>query len=154
MELKSVFDIIKTDRYSKDGCKEIEDARRYKVGEISEATGMQKQIDGSWAPPKRGKQSVKSETKKPSKEVLKKIDEFNKSKAKAQRSVDFMNNIKSGMTMAQAFELSRQEPKAETKTDKTAEAIRNGGEFKRRNETDLTAFAEKISKQRKESPHS
>ncbi len=132
MELKSVFDIIKADRYSEDGCKEIEDARHYKVGEISEATGMQKQPDGSWAPPKNGtKQSEKSETKKPSKEVQKKIDEFNKSKAGVQRAADFMNNIKSGMPMSQAFEQSRQEPKAETKTDKTAEAIRNGGEFNR-----------------------
>lgn len=146
MGLKSVFDIIKADRYSQAGCKEIEDARRYKTGEISEATGMQKQPDGSWAPPKKeAKQSAKTETKKPSKDVQKKIDEFNNAKAGAQRAADFMNNIKSGMPMAQAFEQSRQEPKAETKTDKTVEAIRNGGEFERGPEN-LNASADKISK--------
>lgn len=133
MELKSVFDIIKADRYSQSGCKEIEDARRrYAAGETSEATGKIKQPDGTWAPPKKeAGQSAKSETKKPSKDVQKKIDEFNKAKAGAQRAATFMNSIKSGMPMSQAFELSRQEPKAETKTDKTVEAIRNGGEFER-----------------------
>ena len=131
MELKSVFDIIKADRYTADGCKEIEDARRrYTVGQTSEATGKIKQPDGTWAPPeKEDEQSAKAETKKPSKDVQKKIDEFNKAKAGAQRAADFMNNIKSGMPMSQAFEQSRQEPKAETKTDKTVEAIRNGGKF-------------------------
>ena len=58
MELKSVFEIVKADRYSKEGCEkiaaEIED-KRYKTGEISQATGLQKQPDGSWAPPKSTK---------------------------------------------------------------------------------------------------
>lgn len=133
MELKSVFDIIKADRYTADGCKEIEDARRrYTVGQTSEATGKVKLANGKWVfPEKEAEQSAKSETKKPSKDVQKKIDEFNKAKAGAQRAADFMNNIKSGMPMSQAFEQSRQEPKAETKTDKTVEAIRNGGSFER-----------------------
>lgn len=140
MELKSVFDIIKADRYTADGCKEIEDARRrYTVGQTSEATGKIKLANGKWVfPEKEAEQSAKSETKKPSKDVQKKIDEFNKAKAGAQRAADFMNNIKSGMPMSQAFEQSRQEPKAETKTDKTVEAIRNGGSFERNNKINVS----------------
>lgn len=59
MELKSVFEIVKADRYSKEGCEAIEAAqtedKTYKTGEISQATGLQKQPDGSWAPPKSTK---------------------------------------------------------------------------------------------------
>lgn len=63
MSLQNIFTMIKADRYTEDGCgelnkarKEIEDARRtYKAGEISEKTGLQKQGDGSWAPPKETK---------------------------------------------------------------------------------------------------
>lgn len=55
MELKDVFTIVKADRYSDAGRAEIEDARRtYKPGEISEKTGLQKQSNGTWAPPKKG----------------------------------------------------------------------------------------------------
>ncbi len=60
MSLENIFTMIKADRYTEDGCeelnkakKEIEDARRfYKPGEISEKTGLQKQSNGTWAPPK------------------------------------------------------------------------------------------------------
>lgn len=62
--INNIFEMVKADRYTADGREEIikaqeaetQDARRYKTGEISEATGLQKQPDGSWAPPKKGAQ--------------------------------------------------------------------------------------------------
>ena len=51
--------MTKTDRYTQDGrdqiakLQETEDVR-YKTGDISQKTGLQKQPDGSWAPPKKG----------------------------------------------------------------------------------------------------
>lgn len=59
MELKSIFQMTKTDRYTQDGrdelakLQETEDVK-YKTGDISQKTGLQKQPDGSWAPPKGG----------------------------------------------------------------------------------------------------
>lgn len=66
MSLQNIFTMIKADRYTEDGCeelnkakKEIEDARKfYKPGEISEKTGLQKQPDGGWAPPKGAQQAA------------------------------------------------------------------------------------------------
>ena len=63
MALKNLFDMVKADRYTQDGREEIikaqeeetEDARRtYQIGEISEATGLQKTAQG-WKPPKETK---------------------------------------------------------------------------------------------------
>ncbi len=59
MELQSLFEMMKADRYTLDGREEIaklqetEDVK-YKTGDISQKTGLQKQPDGSWAPPKGG----------------------------------------------------------------------------------------------------
>ena len=59
MELKNIFKMTKTDRYTQDGrdelakLQETEDVT-YKTGDISQKTGLQKQPDGSWAPPKKG----------------------------------------------------------------------------------------------------
>ena len=59
MELKNIFKMTKIDRYTQDGrdqiakLQETEDVR-YKTGDISQKTGLQKQPDGSWAPPKKG----------------------------------------------------------------------------------------------------
>lgn len=59
MELKSVFEIVKADRYSQEGCDKINaeatEDKKYNTGDISNATGLQKQPDGSWAPPKATK---------------------------------------------------------------------------------------------------
>jgi hypothetical protein len=64
MALKNLFDMVKADRYTADGREaiikaqeaETEDARRtYQIGEISEATGLQKTANG-WVKPKSGKQ--------------------------------------------------------------------------------------------------
>lgn len=63
MALKNLFDMVKADRYTQDGRDELikaqeaetEDARRtYQIGEISEATGLQKTAQG-WKPPKETK---------------------------------------------------------------------------------------------------
>jgi len=62
MELKNIFQMTKTDRYTQDGrdelakLQETEDVK-YKTGDISQKTGLQKQPDGSWAPPKKGARS-------------------------------------------------------------------------------------------------
>jgi hypothetical protein len=59
MGLKNIFKMTKTDRYTQDGrdelakLQETEDVK-YKTGDISQKTGLQKQPDGSWAPPKKG----------------------------------------------------------------------------------------------------
>ena len=63
MALKDIFTMVKADRYTADGREElnkardadVEDARRtYQIGEISEATGLQKTAQG-WVKPKSGK---------------------------------------------------------------------------------------------------
>ncbi len=78
MALKDIFTMVKADRYTADGREEvikarnaeIEDARRtYQIGEISEATGLQKTANG-WVKPKNGKQpGAKKEEYKPSRRV-------------------------------------------------------------------------------------
>lgn len=67
MALKDIFTMIKADRYTADGKDELNKAleadvkdRTYQVGEISQKTGLQKQGDGSWAPPKNAKANVGS----------------------------------------------------------------------------------------------
>lgn len=62
MALKHLMEMTKADRYTADGCEALNKAREadvedrtYKTGEISEKTGLQKQPDGSWAPPKETK---------------------------------------------------------------------------------------------------
>ena len=65
MALKNLFDMVKADRYTADGREaiikaqeaETEDATRrtYQIGEISQATGLQKTANG-WVKPKSGKQ--------------------------------------------------------------------------------------------------
>lgn len=54
--------MVKADRYTADGCEELNKAReadvkdrRYNIGEISEKTGLQKTANG-WVKPKNGKQ--------------------------------------------------------------------------------------------------
>ena len=59
MALKDLLKATKVDRYTQDGRDELNKALqadvedvKYKTGDISQATGLQKQPDGSWAPPK------------------------------------------------------------------------------------------------------
>ena len=56
MNLKNLFEMQKADKYTQDGRDAIIKAQTedkvYHTGEISQATGLQKQPDGSWAPPK------------------------------------------------------------------------------------------------------
>lgn len=63
MALKDIFTMVKADRYTADGCEELNKAReadvedrRYNIGEISEKTGLQKTANG-WVKPKSGKQA-------------------------------------------------------------------------------------------------
>ena len=77
MELKNIFKMTKADRYTQDGrdqiakLQETEDVT-YKTGDISQKTGLQKQPDGSWAPPKKG--ANKSAGNKPdAKELQRKL---------------------------------------------------------------------------------
>ena len=63
MGLKNIFKMTKTDRYTQDGRDELAKLRetedvKYKTGDISQKTGLQKQPDGSWAPPKKGGKPV------------------------------------------------------------------------------------------------
>lgn len=73
MALKDLFNMAKANRYTQDGRDQIAKALenetedvRYKPGDISQKTGLQKQPDGSWAEPNRGapkgtKQTAKKE---------------------------------------------------------------------------------------------
>lgn len=60
MALKNIFDMVKADRYTADGCTEIKKAREadvedrvYNIGEISQKTGLMKTANG-WVKPKKG----------------------------------------------------------------------------------------------------
>ena len=60
MALKDIFTMIKADRYTADGCAEINKALanetedvRYNIGDISQKTGLQKTANG-WVKPKKG----------------------------------------------------------------------------------------------------
>lgn len=54
MEIKNLFEMAKADKYTADGRAQIEDARKtYQIGEISQATGLQKTANG-WVKPKQG----------------------------------------------------------------------------------------------------
>ena len=58
MVLKDLLKATTYDRYTQDGRDKLNEALaedvRYKTGDISQKTGLQKQPDGSWAPPKKG----------------------------------------------------------------------------------------------------
>lgn len=58
MALKDLLKATTYDRYTQDGRDKLNEALaedvKYKTGDISQKTGLQKQPDGSWAPPKKG----------------------------------------------------------------------------------------------------
>lgn len=65
MALKDLLNMTKTDRYTQDGRDKINELQAkvtedvtYKPGDISQKTGLQKQPDGSWAPPKNAGKNV------------------------------------------------------------------------------------------------
>ena len=93
MALKDLYKMTKTDRYTADGCEELNKAREadvedkvYQIGEISQKTGLQKTANG-WVKPKSGKGAgAKSESKSSSTKIdtsaaQKKLDELTKNKA-------------------------------------------------------------------------
>ncbi len=66
MALKDIFTMVKADRYTADGCEELNKAREsdvedrvYQIGEISEKTGLQKTANG-WVKPKKGAAGAKT----------------------------------------------------------------------------------------------
>lgn len=70
MAIKDIFKMIKADRYTSDGREELIKAQeaitediRYKPGDISKATGLQKYPDGSWAPVKNAPAQKKTDSK-------------------------------------------------------------------------------------------
>lgn len=89
MALKNLFDMVKADRYTADGREalikaqeaETEDATRrtYQIGEISQATGLQKTANG-WVKPKSGKQpgAASKHDTDPQTYIVKKNDELRK----------------------------------------------------------------------------
>lgn len=107
MSLENIFAMIKADRYTEDGCeelnkakKEIEDARRtYKPGEISEKTGLQKQSDGGWAPPKGAQQAAgtKQAERKPAAETA---------SGKWQKNEDYLGRERISMKTPQGGKVS------------------------------------------------
>lgn len=67
MALKDLLKATTYDRYTQDGRDKLNEALAedvtYKTGDISQKTGLQKQPDGSWAPPKKGgKPGAKAES--------------------------------------------------------------------------------------------
>ena len=69
MALNDIFTMIKADKYTQDGREELIKAQQaetedktYKPGDISERTGKQKQLDGSWKFPKQaGKKALQKQ---------------------------------------------------------------------------------------------
>lgn len=66
--IENIFRIIKADRYTKDGCDEIQKAKdnlaedeKYNIGDISKKTGLQKTSNG-WVKPKSGKKPSETKT--------------------------------------------------------------------------------------------
>ena len=66
MALKDIFTMVKADRYTVDGCEELNKAREaeiedrtYQIGEISQKTGLQKTANG-WVKPPKEKVASKS----------------------------------------------------------------------------------------------
>ena len=123
MGLKNIFQMTKTDRYTQDGrdelakLQETEDVT-YKTGDISQKTGLQKQPDGSWAPPKNGAKAGKQSkpAAKPTTEELSTfkdiVREFKKNPSKQTEQI--MNEAKShlmknrGMTPEQLGKIGRE----------------------------------------------
>ena len=95
MGIKSVFDIIKSDRYTADGCAKISAAQEdlaedkvYQIGEISQKTGLQKTAEG-WKPPKSNasKSSLGGEAASQSlRAAAKAVGEVNKAKTIKQKT--------------------------------------------------------------------
>ena len=71
MELKDLYKMTKADRYTADGCEELNKAREadvedktYQIGEISQKTGLQKTANG-WVKPKSVKQAGAKKQEEP-----------------------------------------------------------------------------------------
>ena len=73
MALKDLLKATTYDRYTQDGRDKLNEALaedvRYKTGDISQKTGLQKQPDGSWAPPKKGGNGTGKPTPEAQKEM-------------------------------------------------------------------------------------
>ena len=81
MAIKDIFTMIKADRYTSDGREELIKAQeaitediRYKPGDISKATGLQKQPDGSWKPVKNAPAQSKKMDKAKQSEIAKQAE--------------------------------------------------------------------------------
>lgn len=75
MSLQNLFEMVKADRYTADGCEALNKAReadvedrRYKNGEISETTGLMKTPKG-WVEPPKGGRTPKRNGSVPKKDV-------------------------------------------------------------------------------------
>lgn len=82
MALKNIFDMVKADRYTADGCTEIKKAREadvedrvYKIGEISQKTGLMKTANG-WVKPKKGNNGSAKKEESSTNTLVAKFDEY------------------------------------------------------------------------------
>lgn len=89
MGIKSIFSMLKADRYMQDGRDKLAEDKIYQTGQISEKTGLQKQPDGSWKPPKgnASKSSLGGEAESQSlRAAAKAVGEVNKAKTIKQKT--------------------------------------------------------------------
>lgn len=89
MGIKSIFSMLKADRYTQDGRDKLAEDKTYQTGQISEKTGLQKQPDGSWKPPKgnASKSSLGGEAGSQSlRAAAKAVGEVNKAKTIKQKT--------------------------------------------------------------------
>ena len=141
MALKHLMEMTKADRYTADGCEALNKAREadvedrtYKTGEISEKTGLQKQPDGSWAPPKKGglgSGTGKKETENKAqlaKEIVKALEE-RKSKPVEHFTETKEDRQKKAQEIVRLLN-ERSKQKAESKPDFADQRDQIGGEIK------------------------
>ena len=144
MELKNIFKMTKTDRYTQDGrdelakLQETEDVK-YKTGDISQKTGLQKQPDGSWAPPKKGAETKSAEESKINETInAKRAQQKEAEKAEYNRNIrSFYDNT--GLKGGPEEVLARKEAeKADRKQENLQPGKRDDSMFK---EKDKVEFA-------------
>ena len=145
MALKDLLKAADADRYTQDGRDELNEAlqadvedRTYKTGEISQKTGLQKQPDGSWAPPKETKYGKVQQNKEGKWGVQQKL-------GKGSQFIEHKNEKEAGKALANytagynTTERSKQDPHSNEarqakQWNKETEKIAKGNKAERRAE--------------------
>ena len=142
MALKDLLKAADADRYTQDGRDKLNEALaedvRYKTGDISQKTGLQKQPDGRWAPPKETKYGKVQQNKEGKWGVQQKL-------GKGSQFIEHKNEKEAGKALANytagynTTERSKQDPHSNEarqvkQWNKETEKIAKGNKAERRAE--------------------